>query len=339
MTPLRAISVLLVLGSCWGLTMPMTKIAVSTGHKHFGLIFWQLVIVSLVLFGVLWWRGERVRFSRRWIGTLVVIALLGTIIPDSASYIAAAQLPSGVMSIVMSMVPMSALPIALMWGAERFQWKRLSGLVLGALAVMLIIGQDTSLPDPTKAIFVLIAISATVCYGFEGNYVARFGLAGMSPTETILYSSLVGLVLVTPLAFGTGQWFPIWQTFGAPEGAFVVSSLCHAVAYVGYLWLVGAAGPVFAAALVARGDSPARTRANISALAAGIIAFSVISFWAFGLITRDIIVYAAFASPAILAGVWVGAVMFRRLHGVNLRMVILCFLALIAIFTLYDTLV
>ena len=103
--------------------------------------------------------------------------------------------------------------------------------------------------------------------------------------------------------------------------------------------MIGMAGPVFAAALVARGDSPERTRANISALAAGIIAFSVISFWAFGLITRDIIVYAAFASPAILAGVWVGAVMFRRLHGVNLRMVILCFLALIAIFTLYDTLV
>ncbi|MEL7089895.1 MAG: EamA/RhaT family transporter, partial [Planctomycetota bacterium] len=34
--------VLLALGAGWGLTMPLTKIAVSEGYKHFGLLFWQM---------------------------------------------------------------------------------------------------------------------------------------------------------------------------------------------------------------------------------------------------------------------------------------------------------
>lgn len=33
-------AILLLLGAGWGLTQPLAKIAVSTGHGHFGLIFW-----------------------------------------------------------------------------------------------------------------------------------------------------------------------------------------------------------------------------------------------------------------------------------------------------------
>ena len=31
--------VLLIMGAGWGLTQPLSKIAVSTGYRHFGLIF------------------------------------------------------------------------------------------------------------------------------------------------------------------------------------------------------------------------------------------------------------------------------------------------------------
>ena len=39
--------------------MPMTKIAVSAGNEHFGIIFWQLLIVmaTLVCLGAL--RGQK----------------------------------------------------------------------------------------------------------------------------------------------------------------------------------------------------------------------------------------------------------------------------------------
>lgn len=102
--------------------------------------------------------------------------------------------------------------------------------------------------------------------------------------------------------------------------------------------LTGMAGPLFATALVARGDNSIRTRANISALACAIIFFSVISFSALGLITAELILYALLASPGILCGVWVGSLLFRRYGDLKLRVVILCFLAFTAIITLVDTL-
>ena len=46
---LLLLGVLLTLGIGWGSTQSLGKIAVSTGHGFFGLIFWQLVIGALVL--------------------------------------------------------------------------------------------------------------------------------------------------------------------------------------------------------------------------------------------------------------------------------------------------
>ena len=40
---------LLVIGTVWGATIPLTKLAVSTGHGPLGLIFWQMLISALVL--------------------------------------------------------------------------------------------------------------------------------------------------------------------------------------------------------------------------------------------------------------------------------------------------
>ena len=34
--------ILALMGAGWGVTQPLSKIAVSTGYRHLGLIFWQL---------------------------------------------------------------------------------------------------------------------------------------------------------------------------------------------------------------------------------------------------------------------------------------------------------
>lgn len=102
--------------------------------------------------------------------------------------------------------------------------------------------------------------------------------------------------------------------------------------------MTGMAGPFFATVLIARGESGERTRANITALAAGIILLSVISFATLGLLTAELAFFALLACPSILMGVGVGALIFRRFKGIPLREVILVFLAITAIFTLVATL-
>jgi hypothetical protein len=53
---------------------------------------------------------------------------------------------------------------------------------------------------------------------------------------------LVGTVMALPLALMTGQWISPLPPWGAPDLAIVGSSIAHALAYAGYVWMVAAPG-------------------------------------------------------------------------------------------------
>ena len=238
---------LLIMGAGWGITVPMSKIAVSTGHQPLGLVFWQMVIGAVLLGAIVFVRGGRLALGRRQITLYLAIALLGTIMPNAASYRAAAHLPAGVMSIVIAMVPMFAFPIALALGQDRFSIARVVGLGLGLGGVALLVGPEASLPDRAMVAFIPLALIAPFFYGLEGNFVGKFGTAGLDPIEVLFGASVFGAVLSFPLALGFGHWLNPLGGFGAPESALVLSSIVHALVYSGYVWLVGRAGAVFAA--------------------------------------------------------------------------------------------
>ena len=238
---------LLIMGAGWGITTPLSKIAVSTGHQPLGLVFWQLVIGAVLLEAIVFVRGGRLALGRRQITLYLAIALLGTILPNTASYRAAAHLPAGVMSIVIAMVPMFAFPIALALGQDRFSIARVVGLGLGLGGVALLVGPEASLPDRAMVAFIPLALIAPFFYGLEGNFVGKFGTAGLDPIEVLFGASVFGAVLSLPLALGFGHWLNPLGGFGAPESALVLSSIVHALVYAGYVWLVGRAGAVFAA--------------------------------------------------------------------------------------------
>ncbi len=238
--------VLVALGIIWGLTIPLTKIAVSTGHQPLGLIFWQMLVATIILSAITIARRVGPVLNRRTLIYFLAIGLLGTIIPNSFSYLAASHLPAGVMGIVIASVPMFSLGIALGLRIEGPSYRRSIGVLLGAAAVVLLVAPQTSLPDPGKAIFVLVALVAPLCYGVEGNYIALRAPPGVDAIVTLLGASVIGCLISWPLAVTTGSWVNLFAPWGRPEWALLLSSGCHVVAYTSYIWLVGKAGPVFA---------------------------------------------------------------------------------------------
>ena len=240
--------VLLAMGVGWGLTLPLAKIAVSTGHEPYGLIFWQLVVVVMVLgpFSLLRPSRPRIKLDRRHVALFVTIALTGAILPDVFFYMGAAELPGGVLSIAAATAPMFALPIALLLGNDTFSWVRIGGLALGMGGILLMVGPEASLPDPGMAFFVLLVLLAPALYATEGNIVAKFGTFGLDPMQTIVGASTLGMFFALPLAFLTDQWVDPFANFGAAEIALIIAAALHAVVYATYVWLVGQAGSVFA---------------------------------------------------------------------------------------------
>ena len=238
---------LLVMGAGWGLTQPLVKIAVSGGHGPMGLVFWQLVIGAILLTVVNSLRGLGLPFHRKALFLYTFIALLGTVIPNWASFTSAFHLPAGVMSIVISAVPMFSFPIALALKGDQFSARRMAGLMLGLAGVALIALPETSLPDRAMVAFLPLALLAPFCYAIEGNLVARWGTGNVDPVQVLQGASIVGAFFALPLALGLGQFVDPRGPWGAPEYALLGSSSIHAIVYSAYVWMVGRAGAVFAA--------------------------------------------------------------------------------------------
>ncbi|NND20636.1 MAG: DMT family transporter, partial [Silicimonas sp.] len=253
------LSVLCLMGAGWGMTQPLSKIAVSGGYRHFGLVFWQMAIgcVALGLFRSIRLgersgrfsvslRAPRLRTDPPALLVYVVIALIGTVLPNSASYEAIRHLPSGLVSILLSLVPMFAFPIALALGNERFDLGRFAGLALGLVGVLLIVAPEASLPERAMVVFIPLAMIAPLFYGLEGNVVDRWGTAGLSAVEVLFGASLVGACIsLVPAVLG-GHFIDPRPPWDWPDLALLLASLIHVVVYTAYVWMVRAAGPVFA---------------------------------------------------------------------------------------------
>lgn len=232
-------------GFIWGASIPLTKLAVSSGHSPFGLIFWQLSFSVVFLGGSIAIRKLPIRFTSQHLRYYIVIGLIGTLIPNSFSLLAASQLPAGIMAIAIATVPIFSLLIALCVGAEQFQLSRSVGVLLGVMALILIALPDRALPGSGGERWLLVALIAPLCYGVEGNYIALRAPHDVHPIAALFGASLIALMLLAPVTYAGDFGVNLLRPWSVAEWALLGSSVCHAIAYAGYMWVVGVAGAVF----------------------------------------------------------------------------------------------
>lgn len=245
MTRWQSVGALVLLGVGWGSTQPLGKIAASTGHPPFALILWQLVICVVVLGTLTLVRGKGLVLTPRALMFYIVVAILGTLVPNLAFYISVHRLPAGIMSILISTVPLMAFPLNLALGSDRFEGKRLVGLLLGLAGVAIIAAPGASL-EPGMVAFLPLALVGPCFYALEGTFVARYGTAGMDPVQAMFGTSIVGVLMCLPLVWLTGSWVSPMPPWGKAEGALVLSSALHGLLYAGYVGLAARSGAVFA---------------------------------------------------------------------------------------------
>ena len=245
MTRRQSVAALVLIGIGWGSTQPLGKIAASSGHPPFLMIFWQLVICVLVLGLLTLVRGKRIVLTRRAFWFYLAVAVLGTLVPNLTFYISVHRLPSGIMSILISTVPLLAFPMSMALRTDRFEAKRLVGLLLGLAGVAIIAAPGASLA-PGMTAFLPLALVGPLFYAMEGVFVGRYGMAGMDPVQAMFGASLAALILCVPLVWLTGSWVNPMPPWGKPEAALLVSSVLHALLYAGYVGLAAKAGAVFA---------------------------------------------------------------------------------------------
>ena len=238
--------ILLIVGVSWGLTAPLSKIAVSTGHHYLGLLIWQIIIMILSLGLIQIFRKKKLPLNLNCFWRYVLVALLGTILPNSIMYKAYFHLQSGIMSILVSIVPMIAFLLVVVLQMEKFEIRRFLGVLFGIFAIILIVFPKLDLGYIGEVGWILLALLSPLCYAIEGVWINKIGIAKLDPIEVILGASILGFFILIPIVALNGYWVTPYRVWGPAEFAITLSSLIHSIIYISYIWLIGKAGVIFA---------------------------------------------------------------------------------------------
>jgi drug/metabolite transporter (DMT)-like permease len=249
----RAISIsakgwllILIGGGSWGITFSLAKIATGLGAHPLGLSLWQGLIGggAILVFNTVRWMP--LPSDAPHLVFYVVCGLLGTALPGTMYFYAADQLPAGVLSIVIALVPIMSFAIAASLGLDRPTLLRLLGVGLGFAAMVLMIAPETSLPAPGLVPWILLAAGASACYAIENSFIAL-----RKPPSTDSVTLLCGMMIAATLALApvvalTGSFVPLTSPLGTVELCVVAMALINIMSYGMFVHLVTITGPVFA---------------------------------------------------------------------------------------------
>ena len=237
---------LLLMGVLWGLSFSFTRMAVENGGTPLGIAFWQTIISCVILLSFSSLRGRHFTLRLHHIGPFIIIALLGVALPSVAFYIAASRVPSGVLAITVTLVPILTYGMALLLGSEEKSAIRMTGIACGTIAILMLVVPDTSLPDRAAIPWVLLACVSSVCYALENIYLARPGAHETGPVRTACGMNLVSAAIMGPLAISSGHMFLPSLPFGPLEWAVIGLAVITAGAYTSFIYVINIAGPLFA---------------------------------------------------------------------------------------------
>jgi len=244
--PLSGFFLLAFMGASWGLTIPLSKLAVAAGAHPLGLTFWQGAIGGGFLLFLCLLRRRLPRFGRQHLLFYIVCGILGSVLPGSLLFWVAAYLPAGVIAIAIACVPLVTYALAVSFRIEAPAIRRMGGVGLGLAAVAMIALPKTSLPDPGLAIWVVVTVVACAAYAFENIYIALRqppGLDALAATAGLL---LMAALLMVPLVLANDAWVPLHWPPQTLDWTIVAMALASAIAYSLYVYVVAVAGPIFA---------------------------------------------------------------------------------------------
>jgi len=176
----------------------------------------------------------------------VVLALIGITVPNLLYYNAAPHLSAGILSITVSTVPLFTYAMILVLRFESVVARRLSGIVLGMIAILLLVIPDQGLSSNDASFWILLVLLCAIFYAVETVYISK-GIAPHTDVRELLFSSnLVAALIQFPLAIYLGvdeSWTWLASDAGLSIAGIAIGS---SLAYAMFFYTIKISGPVFA---------------------------------------------------------------------------------------------
>ena len=234
-------------GGIWGATFSLAKLTTEAGVHPFGLALLTSVIGAAILLPYAVIRRGGVPLGRDHVRVYWIAGILGTALPSSVLFYSAAQMPAGVLAIIVSLVPLMTYGFALLFGVERLQGLRAAGIGLGFAAILMIAVPDTGLPDRAMVPWALFALIAPLSYSAENLYIAIRRPLRSDPGVLLCGMLIAGSLALLPVVWASDTWVPLEVLGSIPLWWIPALAVINVIAYVIFIELIRLTGPLFAA--------------------------------------------------------------------------------------------
>ena len=234
------------MGTAWGLSFSLGKLAVEHGAKPFGISQFQVMFSGIILLIITLARRKPLRDVRGKLGFIFIVALLGAAIPNVLFYHAAPHVPAGVLSITVALIPLMTYGFSIPLKRERFSVIRVVGLVFGVIAICFIALPENSLPDRAALPWILLACISALCYAIENIILGFKSAITVGPIRLAMGMNLMAAAALLPFAFMTDSIFVPSFPPQTVDFAVLGLGLITVVAYTMFVMSVAMFGSVFA---------------------------------------------------------------------------------------------
>lgn len=244
-TKTTALFLLLTLGIIWGTGYSIARFATINGVPPLGYSFWQALGPALLISLLSKTRNSTLTISVPHLRYYLIAGLTGIVIPNTNMYLAAPHLPTGILAVVVNIVPVIAYPLALLSRTESFNILRLCGVFSAMAGILLILLPKTSLPSPDMIPWVLSSLITPISFAFCAVYIARhrpdhsdaLSLSG----GTLIAASMILLPFVLALHHFYTPHFPLTM----PDFVILLEIILSSMGYILFFQLIKVAGPIY----------------------------------------------------------------------------------------------
>ncbi len=232
---------LLILSFIWGASFFLGKVAVAT-VPPLTIVMIRVLVAALVMNLFMAFSGRRMPGSlKMWTGFLVM-GLLNNMIPFSLIFWGQIKIASGLASILNATTPLWTVMLAhFLTRDEKLNPGRFSGVILGILGVVIIIGPDVLKGFGANAWSQLAVVGAAVSYAFAGIFGKQFKTT--SPYVMATGQLTCSGLLMIPVSL----WVDRPWTLALPDTVtwaclITLALVCTALAYILYFKILSSAG-------------------------------------------------------------------------------------------------
>ena len=233
---------LLCLGGLWGLSFSLSKVAAMGGVHPFAYAWMQSTGAALFLTLVCYRKGIPFELSRGHLLFFAGAAVIGLVLPNINIITTAKYIPAGVMSTVVSTVPVLGYVLAVGLRIEGFRWNSAIGIGLGLVGALLMVLPKTSLPSPDMVPWVLLAFLTPALYACSGIFSDRMRPEGTHSLAAARGMLIVASLATLPLMLAVDGFYPLMADPGPTDFAMLGQICISSVAYILYFERLKRAG-------------------------------------------------------------------------------------------------